>query len=308
MERTTIPVAVAPAAASWAVEAIRRGGGQPVQLDEKPSGLVWTDPGAVEQLREVLRAHPGITWVQLPMAGIERVAEAGVLDRQRQWTSAKGAYAEPVAEHALALLLAGLRHLPERARAHAWGQPAAQTLFDQPVTVVGGGGITLAFLRLLEPFRARVTVVRRSAEPVPGATRTVTTPHLHEALAGARAVVLTFALTPQSHGIIGAKELDLMDQQAWLVNVARGALVDTTALTAALRSGQIGGAALDVTDPEPLPAGHPLWDLPNCLITPHTADTEEMTEPLLAARIAENVRRLAAGRELEGLVDPDLGY
>ena len=67
-------------------------------------------------------------------------------------------------------------------------------------------------------------------------------------------------------------------------------------------------AALDVTEPEPLPPGHPLWELPNCLITPHTADTEEMTEPLLAARIAENVRRLAGGRELEGLVDPDLGY
>ena len=99
-----------------------------------------------------------------------------------------------------------------------------------------------------------------------------------------------------------------MDRQSWLVNVARGGLVDTAALVAALRADQLGGAALDVTDPEPLPAGHPLWDLPNCLITPHTADTEAMTEPLLAARIAENVRRLAVGRELEGLVDPDLGY
>jgi phosphoglycerate dehydrogenase-like enzyme len=242
------------------------------------------------------------------MAGIERVAEAGVLDRRRQWTSAKGAYAEPVAEHALALLLAGLRYLPERARARSWGQPAAQTLFDQPVTVLGGGGITIALLRLLEPFRARVTVVRRRAEPVAGAVRTVTPEHLGEALAGARAVVLTLALTPQSRGMIGHKELEAMDQQAWLVNVARGALVDTAALVGALRSNQIGGAALDVTDPEPLPAGHPLWDLPNCLITPHTADTEQMTEPLLAARITENVRRLAAGHELEGRVDPDVGY
>jgi phosphoglycerate dehydrogenase-like enzyme len=308
MERTTIPVAVAPAEAPWAVEAIRRGGGQPVRLDEKPSGLVWTEPGAVEELREVLRAHPGVSWVQLPMAGIERVAEAGVLDRQRQWTSAKGAYAEPVAEHALALLLAGLRSLPERARARAWGQPAAQTLFDQPVTIVGGGGIAVALLRLLEPFRAQVTVVRRRADPVPGAVRTVSPSRLHESLAGARAVVLTLALTAQSRGLIGPEELGVMDRRAWLVNVARGGLIDTAALVAALRSDQIGGAALDVTDPEPLPPGHPLWDLPNCLITPHTADTEQMTEPLLAARIAENVRRLAGGRELEGLVDPDLGY
>jgi phosphoglycerate dehydrogenase-like enzyme len=308
MERARIPVAVGPGEAAWAVEAIRRGGGEPVGLDEKPSGLVWTDPGAVEELRDALRAYPWISWVQLPTAGVEQMAEAGVLDGRRRWTSAKGAYAEPVAEHALALLLAGLRDLPERARARSWGQPAAQTLFDSPVTVVGGGGITIALLRLLEPFRARVTVVRRRAEPVAGAARTVTPWHLGEALAGARAVVLALALTPESRGMIGPKELQVMDQQAWLVNVARGALVDTAALVGALRSNQIGGAALDVTDPEPLPAGHPLWDLPNCLITPHTADTEQMTEPLLAARVAENVRRLAAGHELEGQVDPELGY
>jgi phosphoglycerate dehydrogenase-like enzyme len=99
-----------------------------------------------------------------------------------------------------------------------------------------------------------------------------------------------------------------MGSGSWLVNVARGGLVDTGALTDALRAGQIGGAALDVTDPEPLPSGHPLFYLPNCLITPHTADTEEMTRPLLADRIAENVRRLAAGQQLVGQVDPDLGY
>jgi phosphoglycerate dehydrogenase-like enzyme len=201
-----------------------------------------------------------------------------------------------------------LRHLPERARARSWGEPAAQTLFGQPVTIVGGGGITVALMRLLEPFRSRVTVVRRSAEPVPGAARTVTSEHLHDALPGAQAVVLTLALTPQSRGLIGQQELEMMDQQAWLVNVARGALVDTEALVGALRSGQIGGAALDVTDPEPLPAGHPLWDMPCCLITPHTADTEQMTQPLLAARITENVERLITGQELTGQVDPGLGY
>src|SRR5271154_2159525 len=132
MEQARIPVAVAPGEAAWAVDAIRRGGGEPVGLDEKPSGLVWTDPGAVEELGDVLRAYPGISWVQLPTAGIERVAEAGVLDRRLRWTSAKGAYAEPVAEHALALLLAGLRYLPERARARSWGQPAARARWSIP--------------------------------------------------------------------------------------------------------------------------------------------------------------------------------
>ena len=271
-------------------------------------GLVWTGGNVAEDLRGVLAAHPDIAWVQLPLAGVEALAETGVIDRQRQWTSAKGAYAEPVAEHALALLLAGLRQLPMRARARSWGAPAAATLFDQPVTVVGGGGLATELLRLLEPFRSPVTIVRQRPEPLAGAARTVGTDRLAGALAGARAVVLMLALTPRTRKLIGRAELAAMERDAWLVNVARGGVVNTGALVDALRSGQIGGAALDVTDPEPLPDGHPLWDLPNCLITPHTADTEEMRRTLLGRRIAENVRRLAAGQELVGLVDPDLGY
>ena len=300
-------VAVGPGAAPWAAEAIRRGGGEAVALDQDAVGLVWTDVGAMDALCSALATRPEISWVQLPQAGVERAFQAGVVDRQRRWTSAKGAFAEPVAEHALALILAGLRQLKVRARARTWGQPG-ESLFGRPVTVVGAGGIATVLLRLLEPFSTPVTVVRRHAEPVPGAVRTLSTHGLTEALAGARAVVLTVALTPQTRGLIGGPELAAMEPDAWLVNVARGGVVDTEALVEALRAGQIGGAALDVTDPEPLPAGHPLWDLPNCLITPHTADTEEMTRPLLAGRITENVRRLAAGQELVGLLDPDLGY
>jgi phosphoglycerate dehydrogenase-like enzyme len=300
-------IAVGPGPAEWAAEAVRRGGGQVAALDRNPVGLVWTR-GPAERLHEVLTAHPEISWVQLPLAGVETMVEAGVIDHARRWTSAKGAYAEPVAEHALALLLAGLRQLPQRACARSWGEPAAVSLFDQPVTIVGGGGLATELLRLLEPFRSPVTVVRRRPEPLAGATRTVGTGRLPEALADARAVVLMLALTPRTHKLIGRAELAAMERDAWLVNVARGGVVDTGALTNALQSGQIGGAALDVTDPEPLPDGHPLWDLPNCLITPHTADTEEMRRRLLADRIAENVRRLAAGQQLVGQVDPDLGY
>jgi phosphoglycerate dehydrogenase-like enzyme len=301
-------IAVGPESAGWAAEAVRRGGGEAVTLGDDPVGLVWTGGMAAEDLRRVLAAHPGIAWVQLPLAGVDALAGAGVIDRQRQWTSAKGAFAEPVAEHALALLLAGLRQLPMRARARSWGEPGAATLFDQPVTVVGGGGLATVLLRLLEPFRSPVTIVRHRPKPLPGAARTVGTERLAEALAGARAVVLMLALTPGTRKLIGRAELAAMERDAWLVNVARGGVVDTGALVDALSSGQIGGAALDVTDPEPLPTGHPLWDLPNCLITPHTADTEDMRRTLLARRIAENVRRLAAGQELVGLVDPDLGY
>jgi phosphoglycerate dehydrogenase-like enzyme len=95
---------------------------------------------------------------------------------------------------------------------------------------------------------------------------------------------------------------------AWLVNVARGRHVDTGALVEALTEGRIGGAALDVTDPEPLPDGHPLWDLERCIITPHVAGTAEMTDHLLARRIRDNVTRFTAGQPLIGLVDPVLGY
>ena len=301
-------IAVGPGPAEWAAEAICRGGGEPVTLDTEPEGLVWTDAAAMDQLRAVLAARPRISGVQLPQAGIERAVDAGVIDHERRWTSAKGAYAEPVAEHALALLLAGLRQLTVRARARSWGEPGGVSLYGQPVTIVGGGGIATELLRLLEPFRTQVTVVRRHPEPLPGAARMIGADRLAEALPGARAVVLTLALTPETKGLIGRTELAAMERDAWLVNVARGGLVDTGALLDALLSGRIGGAALDVTDPEPLPPGHPLFNLPNCLITPHTADTEEMTRPLLADRIAENVRRLAAGQELIGQVDPDLGY
>jgi phosphoglycerate dehydrogenase-like enzyme len=300
-------IAVGPGPADWAAEAIRRGGGEVVALDRDPAGLVWTDNGT-EGLGEVLAAHPGIGWVQLPQAGVEAVVEAGLIDRHRQWTSAKGAYAEPVAEHALALLLAGLRRLPERARARSWGEEAGISLFGQPVTIIGGGGIAAVLLRLLGPFRARVTVVRRRPEPLAGAVRTIGDDRLPEALASAAAVILVLALTPATRKLIGRTELAAMERDAWLVNVARGGVLDTEALVEALRSGQIGGAALDVTDPEPLPAGHPLWDLPNCLITPHTADTEDMTQPLLARRITENIQRLTAGQELVGRIDPDHGY
>ena len=306
MSAGPLRVAVGPRPAGWAAEAIRRGGGEPVGLDQDPVGLVWTDGAAMEALRAALA--PGISWVQLPQAGVERVFQAGVIDHARQWTSAKGAFAAPVAEHALALVLAGLRLLKIRARASSWGAQGGVSLFGEPVTLVGGGGIATVLLRLLEPFGTPVTVVRRQVLPLPGAARTVGPDRLAEALAGARAVVLTPALTPETRGMIGPAELAAMEPYAWLVNVGRGGLVDTGALVRALGAGQIGGAALDVTDPEPLPDGHPLWDLPNCLITPHTADTEEMTRPLLADRIAENVRRLTAGQELIGLVDPDLGY
>lgn len=301
-------VAVGPFPSPFATEAVVAAGGTVVGIDEEPTALVWLDPADVQGLADQLALASTVQWVQLPFAGVERVLSFGLLDHEHIWTCAKGSYAEPVAEHALMLALAGLRHLPARVAATSWGIPAGTSLYDQRVTMLGGGGITSVLLDQLAPLRVDSTVVRRKSEPLAGATRTVPVSALHEALPGALVVFVALALTPETTGIIGAPELALMDENAWLVNVARGPHVDTDALVVALEEGSIAGAALDVTDPEPLPDGHPLWDLPNCIITPHTADTIEMVMPLLADRIRTNVSRFAAGDELVGLVDPDAGY
>jgi phosphoglycerate dehydrogenase-like enzyme len=299
-------VAIAPSVSPLVEDAVRAGGGTVVGLSEEPDALVWMRPGDGAGLRDAVATATSARWVQLPFAGVEDVADQ--LDPQRTWTCAKGIYAEPTAEHALALVLAALRRLPTRARARSWGEQAGATLYDAPIVVLGGGGITSALLAQLAPFRARVTVVRRSAEPLAGAQRTVTPDRLDEVLPDALVVVLALALTPATTHVIGAPQLAAMSSDAWLVNVARGRHVDTDALVAALRDGSIAGAALDVTDPEPLPDGHPLWELPSCLITPHTANPWQTALPRLARRITDNVQRFADGRPLLGLVDLEAGY
>ncbi len=301
-------IAVGPRQQDAAVQAVREGGGELVGIGAQPDALVWLNPGDIDGLRAALATAGSARWVQLPFAGVEKVAAAGILTADRVWTCAKGAYAEPVAEHALMLALAGLRQLPSRIQATSWGAQAGQSLYDQPVTILGGGGIASSLIGLLAPMRAAVTVVRRNPAPVPGAVRTVQLDQLHLAVADALVVFVALALTPATMYIIGAAELAAMRPDAWLVNVARGRHVRTEALVDALTAGAIGGAGLDVTDPEPLPDGHPLWLLPNCIITPHTADTDEMVERMLASRIAGNVARFGAGQPLLGLIDVAAGY
>lgn len=301
-------IALGPSSPRFAQDAVRAGGAHPVKLGEPADALVWLSAHEMDALREVLEEQPDLRWVQLPFAGVEKAVEASVIDDQRVWTCAKGTYARPVAEHALMLALAGLRVLPERLRARSWGAAAGTSLFGAPVTILGGGGITTSLLELLAPFGVQATVVRRQPVPVAGAASTVTTDKLEAALQGALVVFVALALTPATTGIIGARELEMMGEQSWLVNVARGRHVQTEALMTALRAGTVAGAALDVTDPEPLPDGHPLWRAPNCIITPHTADTWDMIVPLLSERIRTNVAHFVAGEELEGLVDPSAGY
>jgi len=299
-------VAIAPGRAQFAATAVERGGGAVVSITDDPEALIWVDSHDATGLGEALAGAPSVGWVQLPSAGVERMA--GIIDDARIWTCAKGAYARPVAEHALTLSLAGLRQLPTRIAARSWGAQGGASLFGQRVTILGGGGIARSLLELLAPFEVEATVVRRTGDPVPGAARTVAVSELGRVLPGASVVVLALSLTPATRHIMGVEQFELMEETAWLVNVARGGHVDTDALVHALGNGIIAGAAIDVTDPEPLPDGHPLWDLPNCIITPHTADTIEMVLPLLAERIRVNVTRFAAGEPLVGLVDAEAGY
>lgn len=264
-----------------------------------------------EIIEDTLAKNPNITWVQLPYAGVESFLPVARRYPRVTFTSAKGSYAPPVAEHALALTLALLRHLPERIRATSWGETYGSTLNGANVVIVGGGGIGQELVRLFATWDTRITVVRRSTKPVAGADHTVTTDQLDAVLPDADVVVIAAAATPETAGMFGPAQFELMNDQAVLVNIARGSLIDTHALVEALAKRQIRSAGLDVTDPEPLPAGHPLWDEPNCIITPHTADTPEMVIPLLDKRIVRNLDRLAQGAApdtLEGLVDVDAGY
>lgn len=286
-------------------DAITAGGGHIVPL-ANAEALVWAAARDPEALRMSLELAPDLRWIQLPFAGIELFAD--LVDDERVWTCGKGVYAEPVAELALSLALAGLRHVGAYARATSWTRPHGRNLKGADVTILGGGGITEALLRLLQPFECRVTVVRNRVAEMDGADEVLAPDRYVDALADASVVFLALALTPETEGMISRNELEQMRSDAWIVNVSRGRHIVTDDLVWALQHGVIGGAALDVTDPEPLPSDHPLWSLPNCIITPHVGNTPEMAIPLLSERIAVNVHNFEQGEPLVGAIHVDLGY
>jgi len=313
------PITIVPATATHTaseadfVEAVLSSGAELAALGPRTRGLIWLSYGGADALAATLESHPSIDWVQLPYAGVDAFAGllASYADRPLPlWTSAKGAYSQPVAEHALTLTLALLRVIPERARATSWpmGPKTGSSLFGVSIVIVGAGGIAVELIRLLEPFGAHVTIVRRSASEVAGAERTVTSDRLREVLPDADVVVIAAASTAGTRRMFSSTEFAVMKRSSVLVNIARGDLVDSDALVAALATGEIAGAGLDVTDPEPLPDGHPLWTAPNILITPHSADTPAMTAPLLADRIRDNVAAFVGDGRFIGVVDPRAGY
>lgn len=285
------------------VKAVEAGGGRVVACEDA-TALVWADPQATELLTGYL--HDQLDWVQLPYAGLEPFIH--LLDRKRLWTCGKGVYSRPVAEHILSLILAAFHNLGTYSAATKWSEPIGRNLYGCRVLILGGGAICEDLLALLAPFNTHNVVLRRSATPIAGANSVGTLAGLHDELPLADVVILALAVTTNTVGVIGPQELQLMNEQSWLVNLARGVHVDTEALVEALQTDSIAGACLDVTDPEPLPEGHPLWSFDNCIITPHVGNTPQIGLDLLAERVTENTFRYATGQELLGPVDLDLGY
>lgn len=301
-----IRVAMEPKHISEYVQAVNDSAGEVVPLDTDVEALIWLDysnPGGLESL---LQLNPQIRWVQLPFAGVDAFSE--VIKRPIRFTSAKGAYREPVAEHALALSLAMMRVIPERVRASSWGRQFADSLYDSEVLIIGAGGITQELIKLLSPFRAKIRVVRNNEANMPGALQTIQLDKLDSHLASADLVIVACALTSQTEGLFNLAKFRLMKDSAYLVNIARGPIINTNDLVTALNEGIIAGAAVDVTEPEPLPDGHSLWSARNIIITPHTADTRAQVVRLFSERIRENVKAFGQSSGWVGEVDPNLGY
>lgn len=250
-----------------------------------------------------------LRWVHLTSAGYTRYDtpefRAAAKARGLILTNSTSVYAEPCAEHVFAFMLANARRLPESLRSRfpngsaPWTQlrHSSPLLRHQKVLILGFGGIATRLLEMLRPFDVQVTAYRRAPRGDEGVP-VVTLAELPAALAQADHVVNILPANADSDGFISAGRLALMKPGAVLYNIGRGTTVDQTALAQALQSGHLGAAWLDVTEPEPLPEGHPLLSLPNCYITPHVAGGHEREPLSLVRHFLSNLQKFAAGEEL----------
>jgi phosphoglycerate dehydrogenase-like enzyme len=280
-------------------------------IPELPSAdvLICPDNFYSAKLAEAIRRDaPKLALIQLLTAGFDHAKRQGV-PAGVTLCNAGEAYASSVAAHAIALLLALQRHIPSvfanQAR-HAWDRaftpqltmPAAST-----VIVVGLGPIGREIARILRAFGARVIGVTRRGQPDASADEVVASSALDSVLPRADAIVIAAPLDESTHHLINARALAACKKSAVLVNVARGGIVEPRALEAALRSGAIAGAGLDVTDPEPLPPNDPLWDAPNLIITPHCAGgSGAASGERLADLVCANLDRFMRGEKLQHVV------
>ena len=267
---------------------------------------------------EVLAAAPKLRWIQALSAGVERcLAIPAVRERGLLLTNMQRVAGPVMAEHVMALMLAFSRslqfYIPEQ-RAGRWTPevppPArSMTLQGKTVLVAGLGGIGTEVARRAHAFDMKVTATRASGREGPAFVSYVGLPDELPRLVGeADFVVNTLPLTEQTRGLFDAKLFAAMKPGAIFVNVGRGGSVVQDDLVAALRSGRLAGAGLDVTDPEPLPAGHPLYTLPNVIITPHVAADTDLGNAARWAIVRENLRRYAAGEAMLSEVALEKGY
>jgi phosphoglycerate dehydrogenase-like enzyme len=311
-----------PLAKAWIIERLGSVTGCDFDVVDKLGPALVALPGAealilfdapVAEARQVVQAltAPGntIRWMHFISAGREGFEAAG-LPRGIVVSYAAGAVAATVAEHAMALMLALGRRIPEIAvqtHEHRWDRAIAAratSLEGQTLAIVGLGHIGQELARRARAFGMRVVAVTRSAKPNRDVDAVEGLDALHRVLGEADVVAIAIAMTEETHHLIDAAALAACRRGATIVNVARGSVVDQTALCDALRSGQIGGAGLDVTDPEPLPAHDPLWACPNVLVSPHFGGAgSKASVERIAAGVVDNLERLKAGQPLANVVD-----
>ena len=269
-----------------------------------------------EVLREAVRREGSrLRWVQSTWAGAGEQYAAAELSREEldrvALTTSAGVYATPLAEFALLGLLAFAKDLPRLLRNQAdrrWDRFMMAELRDWTVLVLGLGGIGREVARLASAFGARTIGVKRTPGEVPHVDEVQSTDRLRELLPRADALVVTLPSTAATRGLLDREALALLPSHAVLVNVGRGAVVDEDALVEALRDGRLAGAALDVFAVEPLPAGSPLWGLPNVLIAPHAAGQSVHDDERLVELFCDNLRRYLDGEPLRNRVDPEHYY
>ncbi len=266
---------------------------------------------------EALAAGKSIQWIHFVTAGVENcVSVPGVKERDILVTNMQRIGGPIIAEHVMAMTLAFTRgldlYVPQQAK-HEWKRvtpPGRMAVVkDKTMLVVGLGGIGSEVAKRAHALGMKVIATRASGRTGPDFVSYVGLPdELPKLAAEADFVVNTAPLTPETRGIFNAAFFSKMKPSAYFINVARGGSADTDALVAALNNKQIAGAGLDVTDPEPLPANHPLWDAPNVIITPHVANDSDLGFDAQIAVTRENLRRYIAGERMLSVVDVSRGY
>lgn len=260
-------------------------------------------------LKSVWESADALRWVQVAAIGVDAVLFDQLIDSDVVLTNSRGIFEEPIAEYVLGQILAFAKDFArsrEAQRAQRWQHFDTEPIAGASVTIAGPGPVGRAIARLLRAVGMEVRGVGRTARSDPDFGEITT--DLSAAVADADYVVLAAPLTRQTRGMVGAELLAAMRPTARLINVGRGELVQTDALVSALHAGAIAGAALDVVDPEPLPAGHPLWTAPNVVLTPHNSGDIHGWRIALQQQFIANFRRYIAGRPLDNVVDKRRGY